>query len=47
VGVLLGAKRLGLVERIRLDLDNLLKNSFFLRPQLYDELIHAAGEVGT
>lgn len=45
VGVLLGAKRVGLIARIRPELDNLLKHSFFLSPQLYDELLHAAGEL--
>jgi predicted nucleic acid-binding protein len=45
VGVLLGAKRSGLVERIRPELDNLLRNSFFLSQELYDELIDAAGEM--
>ncbi|MGH9255569.1 MAG: DUF3368 domain-containing protein [Vicinamibacterales bacterium] len=45
VGVLLGAQRLGLIGRIRPELDNLLKHSFFLSLQLYDELLDAAGEL--
>lgn len=45
LGVLLGAKRVGLIGRIRPELDNLLKNSFFVSPQLYDELLQASGEV--
>ena len=45
VGVLLGAKRLGLIDRIRPELDNLLKHSFFLSSQLYEELSQAAGEL--
>ena len=45
VGVLLGAKRVGLIDRLRPELDNLLKHSFFLSPQLYDEVLHAAGEL--
>lgn len=44
VGVLLGAKKVGLIGRIRPELDSLLKNSFFLGPELYGELVHAAGE---
>ena len=45
VGLLLGAKRVGLIGRIRPELDNLLKNSFFLGAQLYEELLNVAGEV--
>lgn len=45
LGVLLSAKHIGLMSRIRPELDNLLKTSFFLSPQLYEELLVAAGEV--
>jgi hypothetical protein len=45
VGMLLGAKHIGLIGRIRPELDNLVKTSFFLSPQLYEELLVAAGEV--
>ena len=45
LGVLLWAKRMGLVERVRPDLDALVRTSFFLTPQLYDELLRAAGEI--
>ena len=44
VGVLLAAKRAGLIERIRPELDSLLATSFFLSPDLYDQLLVAAGE---
>lgn len=44
VGVLLGAKQAGLITRIRPELDNLLRNSFFLSPLLFEELLVAAGE---
>ena len=44
VGVLLGAKHVGLIDRIRPELDNLLETSFFLSPELYTELVSAAGE---
>ena len=44
VGLLLAAKRRGLIGLIRPELDNLLEKSFFLSPQLYDELLRAAGE---
>lgn len=45
VGVLLGAKHVGLISRIRPELDSLLQTSFFLSPQLYEELLVAAREV--
>jgi hypothetical protein len=45
LGTLLTAKRTGLLKSIRPELDALLRTSFFLGPQLYDELLKAAGEV--
>ena len=44
LGVLLGAKRAGLLPAIRRELDGLVRTSFFLSPQLYTELLQAAGE---
>lgn len=44
-GILLVAKRRALLPRIRPALDALLRTSFFLSPQLYDELLRAAGEI--
>lgn len=44
LGVLLGAKRVGLLPAIRPELDGLVRTSFFLSPQLYIELLQAAGE---
>lgn len=44
LGVLLAAKRAGLIERIRPELDDLVKTSFYLTPELYDQLLAAAGE---
>jgi len=44
LGTLVTAKRTGLVESIRPELDGLRATSFFLGPQLYDELLRAAGE---
>ncbi|MBI3403776.1 MAG: DUF3368 domain-containing protein [Acidobacteria bacterium] len=46
LGVLLGAKRIGLIGKVRPELANLVRTSFFLSPQLYDELLLAAGEAG-
>jgi len=43
-GVLLVAKRNKLIPRIRPFLDELMKKSFFVGPQLYDELLRLAGE---
>lgn len=45
VGLLFAAKKAGLIDRIRPELDNLLKMSFFLSPQLYGQLLLDAGEV--
>ncbi len=44
LGLLLGAKRRGLIDRVRPELDGLLKTSFFLSPELYTELLRSAGE---
>ena len=44
LGTLVTAKRAGLLEAIRPELDALVRTSFFLSPQLYDELLQAAGE---
>ena len=43
-GVLLIAKRHALIPRVRPCLDALLKESFFIGPELYDELLRLAGE---
>jgi uncharacterized protein len=45
-GVLLVAKRHALISHVRPYLDALIKESFFIGPQLYDELLHLAGEQG-
>ena len=44
VGVLLVAKRHGLIPRVRPCLDALVKESFFIGPGLYDDVLHLAGE---
>jgi len=44
LGLLLEAKRAGHLRTIRAELDKLLATSFFLSPQLYDELLRLAGE---
>ena len=44
LGLLLEAKRAGHVTTIRGELDKLLETSFFLSPQLYDQLLRMAGE---
>jgi predicted nucleic acid-binding protein len=46
-GLLLTAKRRGLIAHIRPELDKLLAASFFLSPQLYDDLLRAASEPST
>lgn len=46
-GVLLVAKRHGLMPRIRPHLDALVKESFFVGSELYDELLRLAGEQDT
>ena len=47
LGVLLGAKQVGLLSQIRPELDKLVKHSFFLSPQLYQELLRAADEASS
>ena len=44
LGVLLTAKRAGLLKSIRPELDALVRTSFFVSPQLCAKLLHAAGE---
>ena len=46
LGTLVSAKRTGLLKSIRPELDGLRATSFFLSPQLYDELLRVAGEYG-
>jgi len=43
-GILLAAKRKGLIVSLRVELDGLLQNSFFLSPELYNDLLLAGGE---
>ena len=43
-GMLLAAKRRGLLSRIRPCPDDLVKQSFFVGPELYEELLRLAGE---
>jgi predicted nucleic acid-binding protein len=45
LGTLLAARRAGLLKSIRPELDALVRTSFFLSPQLYDQLLQAAGEI--
>lgn len=42
LGLLLAAKRAGLIDVIRSDLDSLVRTGFFLSSQLYDEVLLAA-----
>ena len=44
LGLLLEAKRAGHIEAIRGEPDKLLETSFFLSPQLYDQVLRIAGE---
>ena len=44
LGTLLAGKRAGLLKSIRQELDALLRTSFFLSSQLYDELVRLADE---
>jgi uncharacterized protein len=44
LGMLITAKRTGLLKSIRPELDALLRTSFFLGSELYDELLRLAGE---
>jgi predicted nucleic acid-binding protein len=47
LGLLLEAKRKGVLDAIRPELDKLLASSFFLSEQLYDKLLRLAGESET
>ena len=44
LGILLAAKRRGLLNAIRPHLDDLLRTSFFVGPELYERLLLVAGE---
>lgn len=44
LGVLLAAKRLGCVPRVRPPLEALLKLGFFMTPELFNEVLVRAGE---
>ena len=44
LGLLLEAKRAGHIDAVRAELDKLLKTSFFLSQQLYDQLLRVADE---
>ena len=44
LGLLLEAKWADHISTIRAELDRLLETSFFLNPQLYDQLLRIAGE---
>lgn len=43
-GILIAAKRHGLIHQIRPHLDGLIEKSFFIGSDLYDALLRAAGE---
>ena len=44
LGLLLEAKKAGLIASLRPELDKLLETSFFLSQQLYDQVLRTAGE---
>jgi hypothetical protein len=44
LGLLLSAKRAGLIDALRPELNKLLTTSFFLSHQLHDDLLRMAGE---
>jgi len=44
LGLLLQAKKRGLIVTIRPELDKLLETSFFLGEQLYDQVLRMSGE---
>ena len=44
VGLLLRAKRMGLVERIKPHLDSLIENGIYIRHELIDAVLNDAGE---
>jgi len=45
IGLLLRAKRMGLVEKIRPHLKALIENGIYIRQQLIDAVLHDAGEL--
>lgn len=45
LGVLLAAKRRGLLDTLRPELDGLIKYGFFIAPDLYEQILADAGEV--
>jgi predicted nucleic acid-binding protein len=47
LGILLAAKRRGLIEQVRPSLDALAKQSFFMSPRLYRDLLDLAQERDT
>jgi predicted nucleic acid-binding protein len=44
LGVLLAAKRRGLLDALRPELDGLIKFGFFIAPDLYEQILGDAGE---
>lgn len=44
LGVLLAAKRRGLLDALRPELDGLIKFGFFIAPDLYEQILADAGE---
>jgi predicted nucleic acid-binding protein len=46
LGVLLAAKRRGLVDALRPQLDGLTKSGFFIAPDLYEQILADGGEAG-
>ena len=44
LGVVLAAKRRGLLERVQPSLDSLREHRFFMGPKLYDQIVRLAGE---
>lgn len=44
LGLLLEAKRAGHIGTVRVELDKLVVTSFFLSPQLYEQVLRMAGE---
>jgi hypothetical protein len=47
LGLVLDAKRTGIIANVRPELDKLLETSFFLSEQLYNQLLRLAGESET
>jgi len=45
VGILLVAKRRAIISSVRPHLDALLRESFFMGPGLYDDVLRLAGEL--